>query len=273
MNALHFAHAASYKPTVSRGFTLVELAVVLIIVALLISGMMLPLSAQMDIRNVTETQKTLNDAREALMGFAMANERLPCPAASDSNGLEQFCKSDSGACETTTDVKAHGRCSSPYVGFLPAATLGISPSNAQGFAVDAWNNPIRYAVMHETIGTDFPFTAASTSGPPATGFKGSWSVAADLLRVCSTSTGISGPAPNTSCDAPARVTDRALAVIFTTGKNGTSVPTSADELANWTTSNDRTFVSRTPAPDFDDIVVWVSPNILYNRMITVGKLP
>jgi hypothetical protein len=154
-------------------------------------------------------------------------------------------------------------------------TLGISPSDAQGFAVDAWNNRIRYAVMHETIGpTDFPFTAASTSGPPATGFKGSWSVAAsDLLRVCSTSTDIAGVVPNTSCAAGASVTNRALAVIFATGKNGTSVPTSADELANWTTSNDRTFVSRTLAPDFDDLVVWVSPNILYNRMITAGKLP
>ena len=48
------------------GFTLTELAVVLMIVALLIGGMLVPLSAQNDIRNVNETQKTLNDIRDAL---------------------------------------------------------------------------------------------------------------------------------------------------------------------------------------------------------------
>ena len=55
------------------GFTLVELAVVLVIMAVLIGGMLVPLSAQRDIRNVSETQKQLSEIKEALLGFAIIN--------------------------------------------------------------------------------------------------------------------------------------------------------------------------------------------------------
>ncbi len=52
-------------------------------------------------------------------------------------------------------------------------------------------------------------------------------------------------------------------------------PSSADETANG--DNDRVFVSHTPTPpglnEFDDLVIWISPNILYNRLIAAGRLP
>ncbi len=53
-----------------------------------------------------------------------------------------------------------------------------------------------------------------------------------------------------------------------------------DEYTNSTSSI--LFFSRTPAPagtnpsqggEFDDLVVWISPNILFNRMVAAGKLP
>ncbi|OQY65831.1 MAG: hypothetical protein B6D47_12090 [Rhodocyclaceae bacterium UTPRO2] len=59
------ASAAPRRLTYARGFTLAEMAVVLVIVALLIAGMMLPLSAQQDIRARQETATTL-------VGFAAA---------------------------------------------------------------------------------------------------------------------------------------------------------------------------------------------------------
>jgi hypothetical protein len=57
------------------------------IVSLLLGGMLLPLSAQQDVRAYGDTQKTLAEARDALLGYAMANDRLPCPASSTSNGV------------------------------------------------------------------------------------------------------------------------------------------------------------------------------------------
>ena len=53
-----------------RGFTLVEMTIVLVIIGLLISSLIPPLSAQMDQRNVNETREQLANIREALIGFA-----------------------------------------------------------------------------------------------------------------------------------------------------------------------------------------------------------
>ena len=65
-------------------------------------------------------------------------------------------------------------------------------------------------------------------------------------------------------------------VIFSTGKNGASVSGGADEAANIDGGTSLTFVSHTPTPapnEFDDLVIWLSPNILVNRMVTAGQLP
>src|SRR5258708_14413553 len=64
----------------SRGFSLVELAVALAIIALLLAGALIPLSTQIDVRNGADTQRSMESIRDAITGFAQANGRLPCPA-------------------------------------------------------------------------------------------------------------------------------------------------------------------------------------------------
>ena len=236
-----------------------ELSIVLIIVALMLGGMMVSLGTQRDIANANETQKRLNEMRDALIGFAVANGRLPCPASPGTTGLE---KPDTGV----------GACDNPYDGFLPAITLGVAPTDEKGYAMDGWGNPIRYAV---TKATAFAFTTT-------TGVKSNWSTgfSPNFLYVCSTAADAKniGSDGATCDDSPdTSLTKTAVAVIFSTGKNGGIAPTSADELANWPTlasnTKDPVFVSHTPNDSFDDIVIWLSPNILYNRMISAGKLP
>ncbi|MFN3717118.1 MAG: type II secretion system protein, partial [Thiobacillus sp.] len=96
------------------GFTLTEMAVVLVIVALLIGGMILPLSTQMELRNVSETRKQLNDIAEALYGYAASHVAsdgrpyLPCPDT-DGDGLEN---------------RSGSTCANQE-GTLPWATLGL----------------------------------------------------------------------------------------------------------------------------------------------------
>jgi prepilin-type N-terminal cleavage/methylation domain-containing protein len=261
----------------SGGFTLVELTIVLVIIALLTSGMVISFSTQKDITDSSETLRQLNTINDALLGYAATFQRLPCPASTTSAGQAAYCANASGACgaEMTTPIPDHGRCAVPHAGFLPAATLGISPTDAQGFAVDRWNNRIRYAVSHgDSTTPPYQFTAASML---TSGLKMAWAgnTLSPDLRVCRTATGITGIAPNTSCAAGASLTDTAVAVVLSGGKNGGTAPPAAnlDELANWTSSNDRTFVSRTPSQNFDDIVVWLSPNLLYNRLIAASRLP
>ena len=262
----------------SKGFTLAELAIVLIIVSLLIGGMFVSLSASRDIASDKDTQKQLAAINEALLGFAAANGRLPCPAtAVSNNGREEFCTTDSGSCVPgqfiPPPLPTTGRCVDFFNGFVPAATLGLSPTNDHGFVIDAWGNPVRYAVSdNPPEAGGYPFTT-----PPSTttGMKGVWATDPTQIRpdlnVCSISAGII----NGTCATGQSLTDNAAAVIFSTGKNGGAAPApgNADERANWTSSSDHAFVSHTSSPDFDDIVIWLSPNILYNRMISAGRLP
>jgi len=48
-------------------------------------------------------------------------------------------------------------------------------------------------------------------------------------------------------------------------------PTNKDQGDN--ADNDNNFVSHDFTSSFDNLVVWLSPNILFNRMVMAGKLP
>jgi prepilin-type N-terminal cleavage/methylation domain-containing protein len=238
------------------GFTLVELAIVLVIVALLLGGMLVSLGTQQDIRNANETGRRLSEISEALIGFAAANGRLPCPATANTTGVEN-------------PPGGGTSCANPWDGFLPAITLSIQPTDAQGYALDSWGNRIRYAVTAANSGA---FTNPN-------GMKNAWSggLAPDL-RICNTAAGMTGASgASAACAGGTELSSSALAVIISTGKNGGMAASSADEQAN--SAAKRTFISHTPTPagsasgEFDDIVVWISPNILFSRMIAAGRLP
>ena len=97
----------------------------MVILGLLLSSALYTLSAQTEQRAREQTQRRLEQAREALLGFAVANGRLPCPASGASTGVEADSPVGSGA------------CTNPYNGFLPGITLGYQPVDEQGFALDA----------------------------------------------------------------------------------------------------------------------------------------
>ncbi|MBK9572503.1 MAG: prepilin-type N-terminal cleavage/methylation domain-containing protein [Rhodoferax sp.] len=136
------------------GFTLIEMAIALLIMGLLLGGGLTVLSAQIEQQRFKDTERLLVEAREAVIGFALANGRMPCPASATSAGRESFCTNAAGACGAAivpppAAVPAHGRCTNPNDGFLPASTLGFSPVDPAGYAMDAWGLPqnrLHYAV-------------------------------------------------------------------------------------------------------------------------------
>ncbi|MBI4756513.1 MAG: type II secretion system protein [Betaproteobacteria bacterium] len=109
-------------PTSARGFTLVEIAISLTILGVLLALAMVPLSEQMRAQRSRETQASLTEIREALIGFALVNGRLPC-ADTDGDGVENSPCTGAPGSEAT----------------LPWLSLGVA-------SIDGWGNPWRYRV-------------------------------------------------------------------------------------------------------------------------------
>lgn len=264
----------------SRGFTLTELAVVFAIISLLLAGAIYTLAAQTDERNRTDTLRRLEEAKELLLAYALVNGRLPCPAREGSGGDEVRtaggeCKNGSGVEDyyggTLTDGKVGG--------YLPAVTLGFSPVNSSGLALDAWGNPIRYAVaktLNTAITTCYD-TATTVHFTLASKLKynGITCTPRDLI-VCNATQAI---AVGSACSSGTAVTNRytVVAVVFSTGKNGARGPQGGNESEN--VDGDHVFVHRAPDPtghasgEFDDLVVWIPVGQFYGRMINAGVLP
>ncbi|MDR1530164.1 MAG: hypothetical protein LBS40_07215 [Burkholderiales bacterium] len=116
------------------GFSLLELAVIVLILGLLTTLSWRFIAARIQQQATIATHSALEQADWALTGFAMAHTRLPCPDT-DNDGNEN--------CDGTGEV-----------GTLPYQTLGLS---------DARASQIRYGVLRQT--TPVPDPEASASDP------------------------------------------------------------------------------------------------------------
>lgn len=250
----------SQSPAVKKkncGFTLIEIAIVLMIVGLLLGGLLPTISGQIEKQRTNETRKQLEEIQQALFGFAVIYGRLPCPATLASNGVES---------------PAGGDCTTFQNGYVPAVTMGISgPTNAF-LLLDAWGNPIRYAVTSwdRTVAPIQNRVFTTTDGMKTVGIS---NLSPNLL-VCANSTTAGFDGSNCGAGNALTVNPGVPAIIFSTGKNGALGSSGSDESANL--DNNRVYVSHPPTAgtnEFDDLMIWISPNILLNRMVTAGKLP
>jgi prepilin-type N-terminal cleavage/methylation domain-containing protein len=261
----------------AAGFTLIEVAIVTVIAALLLGAFLLPLAGQIEARKLRGARAQLAQIEEALLGFVVANRRLPCPASSTSDGRESFCSTDTGACAPTTTAQTHGRCSNFSDGFLPAATLGISPTDANGFALDPWESATsrwRYAVSDVTVN---PINHVLTVANGIRDASAQNIAQQDLLLVCGRSGSTTTSGASASCGTGVvALTQKAPAVVWSVGRNLSESGVGDDEQENG--DGDRFFVSRditdgtSPDQQFDDIVGWLSLNVLISRMLTAGQL-
>jgi prepilin-type N-terminal cleavage/methylation domain-containing protein len=217
------------------GFTLIELAIVLVIVALLASGLMVGIAAQRNAAENVDAQRQLEIIRETLTGFALTHGRLPCPA------LPNLASSDANA--------GVENCAQPH-GVLPWVTLGLPE-------VDPWGRRFTY-YAHAS------FTAAVPGGALA-------SFTLDTLGNANVKAS-SGSSGNVASDLPAIVVSHGSRGAGAWQPNGSQLPGAAgDEAEN--ADADLTFISRTQDGAFDDLATWIVPSILKSKMVAAGRLP
>ena len=223
------------NPRSSQGFTLVELSIVLVIVAFLTGGLLMGITAQRASAENGDAQRQLDNIREALLGYAMANGRLPCPANPASTAGNEDRLNPNSQCNRVDSTR------NGIFGAIPWATLGLPET-------DPWGRRFTYYVNAD-------FTKPTTAMQSSFDLKTVGN--ADIKNTVT-------PPPNTIT-----IASNLPAVVVSHGSNG--VGTSGDELEN--ANSNLTFVSRTPGADFDDLVTWIAPSILMAKMVAAGRLP
>ena len=246
-----------YRQT--AGFTLIEMAVVLLIITLMVSSALGPLGAQIDLRRRAETQKALDEIKEALMGYAVANGALPCPSALVSGIPTGFALS---SCNSTNSN-----------GYLPWATLGVTRQ-------DAWGNLFNYSVSPNFTNPSVPFTFTSPATPRTITIQ-SRDNNGNIINISNTND-IPAVVFSHGANAYGAMSSDGILRFTPPGFSANNPDESTNSTSGTVSTSNTVFFSRTPAPagtnptrggEFDDLVVWISPNILFNRMVAAGKLP
>jgi prepilin-type N-terminal cleavage/methylation domain-containing protein len=251
----------------SRAFTLVEVMVVLVMLAVLAGGLAIPLAAQLQLRRQEETRRQFDEARDALLGFAAAHGRLPCPATLASNGEESFAAGGDAA---------NGNCAAFHSGYLPGATLGLSPLDSEGFVRDAWQGPrnrVRYAVFGNGLAINGVANALTRTNGMQSATLAGLGAASHYLHICA-----SGAAAHAVDCGPAanQLTRKAAVVLLSLGPNAATEPLpGSDEARNL--DGGGVFVYRdgstAPGREFDDVLEWVPIHLVINRLVLAGRLP
>lgn len=155
------------KTLKSRGFTLLELSLVLLIISIMVGGVMTILTQKVRAEKQAQMQEKFDTIKDAMMNFARTYERLPCPsdltlAVTAANfGIEGL---NPGACTAGSPAATFASAGNAvYGGSVPTEALGLPYQ----YAFDPWGNRLLYAVdKNMTINTSL--TAFRTYPPTST---------------------------------------------------------------------------------------------------------
>lgn len=214
------------------GFTLVELAMVLVILALLGGSMLVPLASRIEARDRQAALERLRDIQQALAGFAIIHGRLPCPSTEADPVDPRYGVEDTAPCNFSIE------------GRLPWRTLALP-------ATDPWGST-RYA--------------------PGDDWAGHWRYRVDPAFATAPIGAATAPAGNLQIRShdSSRITttdSQAVAIIYSTGPNR-----QPDGLNASYSAAAPTYQAGESTADFDDLLAWIGRPLLIARIAQAGRL-
>ncbi|MFA9421205.1 MAG: prepilin-type N-terminal cleavage/methylation domain-containing protein [Gammaproteobacteria bacterium] len=287
------------------GFTLLEVTVVVIIISILLGFTMALVPRQQELRQYKKADREMDKILDAIIGFAQVNGRLPCPSPAASAGVSSGggnsdCATFSGFVPWDTlgiqglinkDSLLADPWGNPYRYYVPG-----NDANGDG------NADFTFAGQMKEIGLGDRWDVETDPDNPTTGtdtyidLDGQFVIcdaATTTVDICDGGAAYVFGDPTDSNGNPTATKGPytgAIVVLLSTGKNGNQTPT-GDELENMGSTaagqyflknnstvlgvRETTFVKRTTgfADDFDDIIKWIPPSILFSKMIEAGQLP
>lgn len=138
--------------TNQRGFTLLEMAMVLAVLGLLVGGGLMALGPLVERARMNQTKTNMDQIESALVLFAIRNNRLPCPAdgslknTSTNYGLE-VTQTGAGTAADACNIAAYNGSATIANSVIPWRTLGLD----EQYSIDGWNNRISYFPANQAI--------------------------------------------------------------------------------------------------------------------------
>ena len=128
-----------------RGFTLIELSVVLLIISLMLGGILTIQNQKIRAERLAETNMKLDAISKALYNYRLIHGALPCPGDSSlaSTHANFGLQANGASCDSGGTINSNHNSDAPYDTFggsVPVTTLGL-PSD---YAVDAWGAYFTY---------------------------------------------------------------------------------------------------------------------------------
>ena len=126
-----------------RGVTLVEMAMVLLILGVLTRAAIAPLTASQKHRNHRLAEVSLQSIRDGLWAHLVATGALPCPVPLDQERIPTVMPAPASQAMEQREPRI---CQTTHGG-VPARELGLTgPTGINGALLDPWNRPYRLAV-------------------------------------------------------------------------------------------------------------------------------
>ena len=210
-----------------KGFTLVEMAIVMVIMGLLLSAIIGVSNAQIQQGRISATKQKEDLIRLAIINYITRNNRLPCPAIPTiAEGVAGYGVEAPllGAC---TGTVINGAVST---GIVPWTSLGLTDENA----TDGYYNRFTYQVT---------LIATNTNAQTIAGLKGAISTYSRLPLTGNQSNDCTPPGGNYNpCSAVAIIVSHGNNGTGSYGRDGTqrTLPIGTDETEN--TNNDSRFL-------------------------------